>query len=435
MRSAVCYLLFIRGLERGMIKGNIRVIAFSICLAVIICGGVHAASRFEQIDNYVAHTPAGVESSIDKLANYLAKSSGDDLGKTRAIFKWITSNITFDPEAYYSGVYGDQSAAKTLKTRRAVCAGYCNLFNALAKRIGIESVTIDGFSRGRGYQIGSTTAKNDHSWNAVKIDGSWHFVDCVWGAGYVDDNIKFVRKQRDYYFLTKPENFIYDHFPKVASWQLLENPIKRTEFEHLVYIRPAFIANNLKLLGSRQGIINTDNACTVVLESPDDVLVCARINRNGAEVGDASVFVQRDGDKVSISALFPDEGDYTLRLFAKRSDDPGNYEWAADYRVNVTSRTNITGVFPVAFETFHQKNAHLYEPMQGLLKSGSKERFKISAPGAVAVAVIVGGKWVNLQQNGELFEGDALITGSEVQVAARFPGSINYQVLLKYTVS
>jgi hypothetical protein len=435
MRSAVYYLQFIRGLERSMIWGNIRVIAFSICLAATICGGVHAASRFDQIDKYVACTPADVESSLDRLAGYLASSSDDDLGKTRAIFRWITGNIVFDPETYYSSVYGDQSPEKVLKTRKAVCGGYSNLFDALAKRCGIKSVTIDGYSRGKGYQIGSSTNKNDHSWNAVALDGEWRLIDCVWGAGYVDNNDKFVRKQRDYYFLTKPEHFIYDHFPRTASWQLLENPITRNEFERLVYIRPAFIANNLRLMSHKQGIIETDNVCTVELESPENVLMSAKINRNDVEVQDTSVFVQRDGNLVSVSAVFPNEGDYTLRLFTKRADEPGNYEWAADYRVSVTSRTNLVSSFPTVFETFHQKNAHLYEPMRGLLKSGSTERFKISAPGAIAVAVIVDGKWVNLQQSGEMFEGDALITGGEVQIAARFPGSSNYQVLLKYTAS
>ncbi|MEN6355530.1 MAG: transglutaminase domain-containing protein [Armatimonadota bacterium] len=418
---------------------NIRVIAFSICLAALFCAicadAFCAESRFGQIDEYVARTPASAKKSINSLADYLIKPAGSDVEKARAIFSWITHNINFDMDAYDSGIYGDQSPATVLKTRTAVCDGYSNLFNALAKRAGVESVTIDGCSRGRDYQVGSTFTRNDHSWNAVKIDGSWRLLDCIWGAGYIDGDRKFVRKPRDYYFLTDPTAFVYDHFPQNPSWQLLDKPITKSEFESLVYIRPAFFSYNLKLASNLQGTINCGNSCSVELVSPDDVLLAAEVKRGEVNAPGASVFVQRDSSRVCVNAIFPTAGEYILRLYAKRADAPGNYDWAADYCVKANPQTSDNDAFPTAFETFHQKNAHLYEPMRGCLKSGSTQTFRITAPEALAVAVIIDGKWVNLQKTGSLFEGQALIRGNDVQVAAMFPGNRNYLVLLKYTVT
>ena len=76
----------------------------------------------------------------------------------------------------------------------------------------------------------------------------------------------------------------------------------------------------------------------------------------------------------------------------------------------------------------------LIAPMSGRLKPGGKEAFKLSAPGAEAVSVIVEGEWLSLTKNGDVWEGEATVKGEQVQVAARFPGSQSFYVLLTYSV-
>ena len=58
----------------------------------------------------------------------------------------------------------------TLVRRGAVCGGYASAFLYLTELAGLESVFLVGASR-RGIS---------HAWNAVKLDGSWHFVDVTW---------------------------------------------------------------------------------------------------------------------------------------------------------------------------------------------------------------------------------------------------------------
>ena len=90
--------------------------------------------------------------------------------------------------------------------------------------------------------------------------------------------------------------------------------------------------------------------------------------------------------------------------------------------------------FPKTFSTFQEKDASVIAPMSGRLKAGTTETFKMRAPGADAVAVIVDGQWSNLARNGDVFEGTATIKGQTIQIAARFPGNESYFVLLKYDV-
>ena len=90
--------------------------------------------------------------------------------------------------------------------------------------------------------------------------------------------------------------------------------------------------------------------------------------------------------------------------------------------------------YPDTTATFHEVGAKLDAPMSGKLKAGSKETFKLTAPGAEAVSVIVEGEWLPLTKNGDLWEGQATVKGNQVQVAARFPGSQSFYILLTYGV-
>ncbi|MCL2578668.1 MAG: hypothetical protein FWE32_01395 [Oscillospiraceae bacterium] len=58
----------------------------------------------------------------------------------------------------------------TLVRRSAICGGYAAAFLYLTELAGLESVFIAGNSE-RGIS---------HAWNAVRLDGSWHFVDVTW---------------------------------------------------------------------------------------------------------------------------------------------------------------------------------------------------------------------------------------------------------------
>jgi len=57
-----------------------------------------------------------------------------------------------------------------LVRRAAICGGYASAFLYLTELAGLESVFIAGYSQ-RGVS---------HAWNAVRLDGSWHFVDVTW---------------------------------------------------------------------------------------------------------------------------------------------------------------------------------------------------------------------------------------------------------------
>ena len=75
-----------------------------------------------------------------------------------------------------------------LKDRKSTCDGYTNLFDDLAREMGLESSRIVGYAKGFDYTPGKPLAKPNHSWNAVKLEGKWNLIDATWGAGSVEGN-------------------------------------------------------------------------------------------------------------------------------------------------------------------------------------------------------------------------------------------------------
>ncbi|CAG8457860.1 1258_t:CDS:2 [Acaulospora colombiana] len=88
-----------------------------------------------------------------------------DLYKLRAIYVWITDNISYDCKSFYSGKLNFKASKDVLKTRMAVCAGYSELFYDLSREAGLNVCKIGGGAKG--YNVGDSIGPGDypHAWN------------------------------------------------------------------------------------------------------------------------------------------------------------------------------------------------------------------------------------------------------------------------------
>ena len=101
--------------------------------------------------------------SPDSLAQKLTSSYATDLEKLRAIFRWITENISYrtknlvstrrgmkymiEEEDTLSQSLNERIAVDVLKKREAVCDGYARLFKTLCDHAGLRSEIITGYPR------------------------------------------------------------------------------------------------------------------------------------------------------------------------------------------------------------------------------------------------------------------------------------------------
>ena len=213
-----------------------------IILALFFCITALATENpYAKVDKYAAsigYLP------MDELAAKLTVPYHTDSEKVRSIFYWITQHISYDVADFHSGnrempgapddindsterekYSREKYAHQVLTKRKGVCEGYATLLKILCDRAGITCYIISGDGRVGLSDIGRPVAEN-HTWNAVKINGKCRLIDACWASGYCDAAAtRYTKEYKEFYFFTDPALFIYDHFPTDKKWQLLKEPV------------------------------------------------------------------------------------------------------------------------------------------------------------------------------------------------------------------
>jgi len=391
--------------------------------------------RYAAVDALADSAPAAAERSVATLAAYLAQAAPDELTRARALFRWIAGHISYNVAGFQSGNYGDLSPDGVLRSRSSVCEGYARLGEALGAAMGLEVQVVSGWSKGYGYTSGQRfDGPTNHAWMAVRIGGSWRLMDPTWGAGYLDQQTRFVRRFQEHYFLTSPDAFIFDHFPQDPQWQLLDRPVTAEEYENLAFLRPMFFTVGFRIGSHPRARIAAADRVAITLGTTQPVQMSARVLEaaNDRPLEGEFGFVQVASGEAQIQAAFPRAGDYLIRIFAKPQGAEGPLGWVMDYRVTA-SRGTSDAMFPTTFTGFGARGAWLFEPLGGVLQAGQSYRFRLRAPGALDVAVVANGVWTHLTQSGEEWAGDATAAAGNVVVYAKYDPTSNFTGLLRYT--
>jgi len=408
---------------------------------LLIMGGVAPSACYSQqktiaspltVEEYVDQTPTVVERSLPALAEYLGRAGKTDKEKAYAIFLWIVKNIAYNTEVRRTGdsSHLDTSAEAVLATGSTICDGYANIFQGLAAKAGLEVVKIRGITTSDPFALSNERVKS-HAWDAVKIKGAWQLVDCTWGAGYKDARERFVRNVDDYYFMPPPNEFIYGHFPNEAQWQLLKPAVTREQFDELIPVTSLFFREAIRPISHRKRTINAERTLEVILGARENLIFDAALLQDDTPVPDCT-FVQRDGEKITISVVFPRAGAYDLRILMKGKQEKGAFLSIMEYTVNAKEGKEGKVGFPKILGAFPLYGAYLYTPMDRYLSAGSTVDFSLDVPGAEEVIVSTGDDVITLDHQGKRFSGTVLINKGVLMVAARIPGGTRYNVLLEY---
>ena len=240
----------------------------------------HAWPARAEIDPIISAMPSGDEASIESIGRYIAaRTSGDSFRRAKAIHDYVADRIRYDFAALKLPRIPDEDADAQIvwRNRKGVCAGYANLFVAIAKAADVEAMYLVGDAR----DTWGGTAPQSHAWNAVKVDGRWLLVDATWDAGSSDPSDggeTFHKRYRTLYLFTPPEVFGLDHFPADEGWQLRANPLRHADFLHQPLLGPAFAAEGLELISPTQPQVSASGSLDVRLKNPRlrSLLVTAR---------------------------------------------------------------------------------------------------------------------------------------------------------------
>ncbi len=192
-------------------------------------------------------------SEPDAIAAALCIDVTTEREKANVIYNWITHNIEYDAKALWNLSDDSKNRVKnTIKSGKALCAGYSELFVALCKSAGLNAVTVDGYAKDMIFDNGDEMYIPRHEWVAVRVDGKWQLADPTWGAGYLYQSdswlrkllskllmqkklkakrLKFRYRYDPQYFLQDPLTFRLRHVPADPLWQLTDTAMPLAVFE------------------------------------------------------------------------------------------------------------------------------------------------------------------------------------------------------------
>lgn len=131
------------------------------------------------------------EDKIRSVLNRLSVPEGaSEDQKVRLIHDFIVNNFDYDSSDFRSSA--GSVADAIANGSKLVCSGYTRLFMQLCNKYGLECVPVYG-----------TGAGQNHTWNKVKVNGEWKYIDVTW-----DDNTSSNR-----WFLISESQMNLDHQP------------------------------------------------------------------------------------------------------------------------------------------------------------------------------------------------------------------------------
>jgi len=124
---------------------------------------------------------------IREVLDSLNLDGKGDREKAFLIYDWIAHTVSYDVERYrgFKNYGKSQEPYHVLTSKLGLCAGYANLFNAMALEAGLNSQVIRGYASNSGNagRVIPSNYQSNHAWNMVEWDNAWHFIDVTWGSG------------------------------------------------------------------------------------------------------------------------------------------------------------------------------------------------------------------------------------------------------------
>ena len=88
----------------------------------------------------IPEKPADVAETVWKQAVKVTRGLDTDRDKAYALYRYLAEHVQYDVESLFhreNSDYPDQGAEAVLERKNAVCAGYSNLYHAMARSVGL----------------------------------------------------------------------------------------------------------------------------------------------------------------------------------------------------------------------------------------------------------------------------------------------------------
>ena len=410
-----------------------------------------------KIDKIIEKAPKREKSTLEQLIKYFKKKSTklSEVEKAYLVYKWVSLNIEYD----FSGVNNkdyDTSDEATFKRGKSTCAGYSNLYKKIGENLHLIVKIISGYAKGFNYEITDKLEESErHGWNAVNINNIWYFVESTWGAGYSDENKKFIKKFNNYFFFTPPIQFVRGHLPDKSKWELLprNERVDKIKFMEFVHLKSTFYELNFKS-------IEPDNTFNYVKEkgsvklffddkNSDKLKVSSALKHftiknsteikhiNLGEIENSTLVIKKNGF-FEINYILNKEGEYRLDIFGSK-DDSNTYSNICQMILKNKKDSLNPLTYPKTYNLYTSSDFQIISPLYCPLFIGDKLNFEFKTSTYSNLYIGIHGKdsenFIEMEKYGNTFRlNDVLIWGQKLNICTKKGKSDSYNSILEYDV-
>jgi hypothetical protein len=277
-------------------------------------------SSLKSVDSFAISVGKGDSLTIQQISYLLTEKYTNPILKSRAIFTWIAHNIAYDCQAFHTISKRKEKPEDVFELRKAVCAGYSNLFMEMCSYAGLRCLTVDGYARNGTETIGEEMIEPNHSWNVVLIENEWKVIDVTWASGYTDKKVKnFTPQFSETYFFPDQKKFLFNHFPNLDTWKPTKSKLSKAEFWKIPTVLEGFFIFDINDFLPKNGIIRakTKNSLSFSFNI-----------QSGIEISTIDIVVGEDkkeklikptfnleNGKVTFSLDFPTSGSFPMTIY------------------------------------------------------------------------------------------------------------------------
>jgi hypothetical protein len=409
----------------------------------------------EKLLSYAQNAPPRENSTLDAVAEYLNSFSDDILEKYMLLFSWVTMNIQYDTNSYFTGKITAEScsAAVVFRNGSGVCSGYSTIFGALCGKLNLNCLSVVGYAKGYQYQKGDKMRDSNHEWSLVELSGEWFFIETTWASGKLGSDKKFIFEFNPFYFFCPPQFFIEDHLPENPQFQLLETPLSKSQYESAFFYK---LSNNFEVLFKKMNnfaaispmffVIDYDYLTNETQEF--QIIKLKNVNKEISailykienkkdsielKIENRILIKELENEEFEILYKIPSNGNYIIKVFERDIGIKEPYLSFINYYIHAKNveKNNFEFVKRFAFE----KKCELIEPYSRMLKIGTKIDFKLRLVNCTAVSVVQESVWFNLQRNKEendLWEASVEIKQKKIIVFAKKDQDKSFSGVFEY---
>jgi hypothetical protein len=156
-----------------------------------------------------------------------------------------------------------------------------------------------------------------------------------------------------------------------------------------------FFKYKLRLLTDTIGFtVEMAKELKLSFDCPDDVSLDGRLlDMKGTFIEGTGLAIRERSSTVLLFRA-PKPGEYLAQVGAwKRNATPLSFDGVLYFKVRSTGGTDGLPPFPLLYQDYYTIGCTLVSPIDGVLKKGSMQTFRLSIPGAVKVAANIAGRW------------------------------------------